>query len=50
MYPFQQKPFSTLFWEKEWGKKGVFNAVKIMKLVSGENLFRYTAVALHASR
>ncbi len=45
MYPVQRKLFSTLFWEKESGKKGVFNAVQIMKNVSGKNLFRITRVA-----
>jgi len=38
MYPVQQKLFSTLCWEKESGKKGVFNAVQIMKNLSGKDL------------
>jgi hypothetical protein len=38
MNPVEQKLFSTLCWEKESGKKGVFNAVQIMKNVSGKNL------------
>jgi hypothetical protein len=44
MYQVQRKLFSTLFWEKESGKKGVFNAGQIMKNVSGKNLFLITAV------
>jgi hypothetical protein len=44
MNPVQRKLFSTLFWEKESGKKGIFNAVQIMKNVSGKNLFLITAV------
>jgi hypothetical protein len=50
MYPVQRKLFSTLFEEKESGKKGVFNAVQIMKNVSGKNLLRITAVAHYSSR
>jgi hypothetical protein len=38
MNPVEQKLFSTLCWEKESGKKGVFNAVQIMKNLSGKDL------------
>ncbi len=44
IYPVQRKLFSTLFWEKESGEKEVFNAVQIMKNVSGKNLFLITTV------
>ncbi len=51
MYPVQRKLFSTLFWEKEPGKEGVFHAVQIMKNISGKNLFRRATelIMLHTS-
>jgi len=49
MYPVQRKLFSALVWEKESGKITVFNAVQIMKNVSGKSLPRMAAVALHIS-
>src|SRR2546426_4120916 len=48
--PVQWKLFSILSREKESGKKGGFNAVQIMKNVSGKNLFRITAGGHHASQ
>src|SRR5713101_8244428 len=49
MHPVQQKLFSTVFWEKESGKDGVFNAVQILKNISGKNLFRIAPLVLYTS-